>query len=375
MSGIDARASLFAVAMLAVLGVLSGCSDDDEGAEDEPTTTSTVVEEEVVVIGHRGASGYRPEHTLESYQVAIDQCADYIEPDLVSTQDHVLVARHESDITATTDVADHPEFADRQTTKVIDGLERTGWFTEDFTLAELKSLRATEQLPDTRPESAAYDGRFEIPTLEEILDLANSSRTCAGGPVGVYPETKHPSYFDSVGLSLEEPLVQALHANGFRGEDAAVYIQSFETSNLQQLREMTQVPLVQLIGCAGQPWDLAAAGDPRTYAELVTPTGLDFVDDYADGIGVCKDVIIPKDSAGNLLDPTSVVTDAQRRSLTVHAWTFRVENQFLPTEFRSGDDPNAPGDLTGEIQVYLREGIDGFFTDNPDIGEAARTPS
>jgi glycerophosphoryl diester phosphodiesterase len=287
----------------------------------------------------------------------------------------VLVARHENDITATTDVADHPEFADRQTTKVVDGLERTGWFTEDFTLAELGTLRAREQFPATRPDNAAFDDQFEVPTFEEILDLANSSRTCAGGPVGVYPETKHPSYFDSVGLSLEEPLVQALHANGFRGDEAAVYIQSFEPSSLEHLREMTPVPLVQLIGCSGQPRDFADAGDPRTYADLVTPTGLDFVSSYADGIGVCKDVLIPRDETGNLLEPTSVVADAHDRRLTVHAWTFRVENQFLPTEFRRGDDPNAPGDLTGEIQVYSREGIDGFFTDNPDIGEAARASS
>lgn len=366
------RAPVLAVTLLAALGALPGCSDDDDdGATGDPTTTSPPTEGEPVVIGHRGASGDRPEHTLAAYELAIDQCADYIEPDLVSTQDHVLVARHENDITATTDVADRPEFADRRTTKVIDGIEATGWFTEDFTLAELETLRATERLPEVRPDNTAYDGQFEVPTLDEILELASNSRTCAGEPVGVYPETKNPSYFDSVGLPLEEPLVQTLHDHGHRGNQAMVYIQSFEVSSLQKLQEMTQIPLIQLIDCHGQPRDLAAAGDDRTYADLVTPTGLDFISGYADGIGACKDTIIPTDETGNLLDPTSVVADAHARGLTVHAWTFRQENQFLPAEFRSGDDPDAPGDLAGEIDAFLREGIDGFFTDNPDVGVAA----
>jgi glycerophosphoryl diester phosphodiesterase len=320
-----------------------------------------------IVIGHRGASGSRPEHTLAAYRLAIKQCADYIEPDVVSTRDHVLVARHENDIAGTTDVADHPEFADRRTTKVIDGISITGWFTEDFTLEELKTLRAEERIPDVRPDNAEYDGRFEVPTLQEVLDLARRSRTCDGRPVGVYPETKHPSYFDSIGLSLEEPLVRRLHARGYRGRRAAVYIQSFEVASLQQLREMTRLPLVQLVNCAGQPWDFTAGGDPRTYPDLVTPDGLDFVRTYANGIAACKDVIVPRDGAGNLTTPTPVVTDAHARRLVVHAWTFRAENQFLPTDLRSSADPNAPGDLTGEIDVFLDAGIDGLFTDNPKI--------
>ena len=187
-------------------------------------------QDEVLVIGHRGASGYLPEHTLAAYQLAIDQCADFIEPDLVSTKDGVLVARHENEISGTTDVADHPEFADRYTTKTIDGQTISGWFTEDFTLAELKTLRATERIPDVRPDNAAYDGEFQIPTLQEVIDLARSSRTCDGNLVDIYPETKHPSYFDSIGLSMEEELVRILHANRYRGPRAAVFIQSFEVA-------------------------------------------------------------------------------------------------------------------------------------------------
>ena len=322
----------------------------------------------VIVIAHRGASADRPEHTLAAYRLAIKQCADYIEPDLVSTRDHVLVARHENDIAGTTDVANHPEFADRQTTKVVDGNSMTGWFTEDFTLAELKTLRAKERIPDVRPGSSAYDGRFEVPTLEEVLDLARRSRTCKGRRVGVYPETKHPSYFDSIDLPLGEPLVRRLHAAGYRGKRAAAYIQSFEVANLQQLRGMTGVPLVQLINCGGQPWDFTVAGDARTYADLATPAGLDFVRTYADGIAACKDVVMPRDGAGNLTTPTSVVADAHARRLLVHPWAFRAENQFLPTDLRSNADPNAPGDLTGEIRAFRDAGIDGYFTDNPDIG-------
>lgn len=334
----------------------------------------TLDQRDAIVIGHRGASGERPEHTLAAYRLAIKQCADYIEPDLVATSDHVLVARHENAITDTTDVAAHPEFADRQTTKTIDGIPITGWFTEDFTLDELKTLRATERIPDVRPSNTAYDGKFEVPTLQEILELARRSKTCDGRPVGVYPETKHPSYFDSIGLSLEEPLVRRLHARGARGKRAAVYIQSFEVASLQQLRELTKLPLVQLINCGGQPSDFILAGDPRTYADLVTPAGLDFVTTYADGIGPCKDLLIPRDGAGNLTTPTTVVGDAHTRDLVVHPFTFRVENQFLPTDLRSSADANAPGDLAREIRAFLDTKIDGFFTDNPGIGRRVIAP-
>jgi glycerophosphoryl diester phosphodiesterase len=324
-----------------------------------------------IVIGHRGASGYRPEHTLASYLVAIAQCADYIEPDLVATKDGVLVARHENEIGATTDVASHPEFAARRTTKTVDGVPVTGWFTEDFTLAELRTLRARERIPDIRPQNAAYDGEFGIPTFQEVIDMARRFQTCDGGPVGIYPETKHPSYFRSIGLPLEERLVGALDANGYLDAQDPVFVQSFEVGNLQRLNTMTGVRLVQLINCTGRPWDFTASGDPRTYADLVTPAGLDFVRSYADAIGVCKDVLIPVGSDGRLGAPTPVIADAHARWLPVHAWTFRRENLFLPPSLRSSSDPNAPGDLVTEIRTFLRAGVDGVFTDNPDLGRDA----
>jgi glycerophosphoryl diester phosphodiesterase len=324
-----------------------------------------------LVIGHRGASGYRPEHTLASYRLAIEMGADYIEPDLVSTKDHVLVARHENEIGGTTDVASHPEFADRQTTKTIDGRSVTGWFTEDFTLAELRTLRAIERLPDLRPANTAFNGLYQVPTFQEVIDLAKR----AG--VGIYPETKHPTYFDSIGLSLEEPLLATLRANGLDRPRAKVFIQSFETANLKELNAKTRVPLVQLIDEVGAPYDLVAAGDPRTYADLVTPAGLAEIATYADGIGPSKNLIVPRDTAGNLLDPTSLVRDAHRAGLVVHPWTFRRENNFLPLDFRQGNPASpeylrAPGDLPAELRLFFRLGVDGVFSDNPDTAVATR---
>ena len=324
-----------------------------------------------LVIGHRGASGYRPEHTLASYRLAIDMGADYIEPDLVSTSDHVLVARHENEIGGTTDVADHPEFAGRRTTKTIDGNPVTGWFTEDFTLAELRTLRAKERLPMLRPANTAFDGLYQVPTFQEVIDLAKR----AG--VGIYPETKHPTYFDSIGLSLEEPLVATLHANGYRGRNAPVFIQSFEVANLKELNRRTRVPLVQLLDATGQPYDFVVAGDPRTYADLATPEGLAEIATYADGAGPNKNLIVPRDAAGNLLDPTSFVRDAHRAGLQVHPWTFRKENNFLPADFRQGNPASpeflrATGDAPAEFRLFFRLGVDGLFSDHPDTAVAAR---
>jgi glycerophosphoryl diester phosphodiesterase len=324
-----------------------------------------------LVIGHRGASGYRPEHTLASYRLAIDMGADYIEPDLVSTRDHVLVARHENNIAETTDVADHPEFADRETTKTIDGVEVTGWFTEDFTLAELRTLRARERLPDLRPTNTAFDGLYQVPTLQEVIDLAKRHR------VGIYPETKHPTYFDSIGLSLEEPLVETLHANGYRGRNAPVFIQSFEVANLKELNRRTRVPLVQLLDATGRPYDFVVAGDPRTYQDLATPEGLREIATYADGVGPNKNLIVPRDGAGNLLDPTSFVRDAHRAGLVVHPWTFRKENEFLPNDFRQGNPASpeflrATGNAPAEFRLFFRLGVDGLFSDHPDTAVASR---
>ncbi|QLQ38039.1 glycerophosphodiester phosphodiesterase [Micromonospora robiginosa] len=325
-----------------------------------------------LVIGHRGASGYRPEHTLESYRLAIRQGADFIEPDLVSTKDGVLVARHENEISGTTDVAGHPEFATRKATKTIDGVAVTGWFTEDFTLAELKTLRAKERLPQVRVTNAAFDGRFEIPTFQEVVDLARTESKARGRTIGVYPETKHPTYFASIGLALEEPLVAALRRNRLTHRNDPVFVQSFETANLRKLDTMIDVRLVQLMDATGAPYDLTAAGDRRTYADLATAAGLAWVSRYADGVGLNKNLIVPRDTAGRLLAPTPVIRDAHRLNLVVHAWTFRAENQFLPLDFRLGADPNARGDITSEYELFFGLGLDGVFADQPDTAVAAR---
>jgi glycerophosphoryl diester phosphodiesterase len=324
-----------------------------------------------IVIGHRGASGYRPEHTLASYELAIDMGADYIEPDLVSTKDGVLVARHENDITGTTDVASHPEFADRKATKTIDGLTITGWFTEDFTLAELRTLRAKERLPDLRVTNTAFDGLYQIPTLDEVIALAKRRQ------VGIYPETKHPTYFDSVGLSLEEPLVAALRRAGLDRSRSPVFIQSFEVGNLKQLNGLTRVPLVQLLDATGKPYDFVVSGDPRTYADLATPEGLAEIATYADGVGVNKNLIVPRDAQNRLGTPTRLVRDAHQAGLIVHGWTFRRENSFLPEDFRAGNPASpvylaATGDFPAELRLFYGLGIDGVFSDNPDVAVAVR---
>lgn len=312
-----------------------------------------------IVIGHRGASGYRPEHTLASYRLAIEMGADFIEPDLVSTRDHVLVARHEPEISSTTDVAARPEFADRRTTKLIDGLPWTGWFTDDFTLAELRTLRAVERLPAIRPGNVAFDGQEVIPTFEEVVELARLSG------VGLYPETKHPTYFRSVALPLEEPLVDILAAHGYTSASDPVFIQSFEAGNLRALRRSTDLRLVQLLG------------EPDIWGEMVTPRGLNEIAGYADGIGPAKGHIIPWDAAGRSQPPTSLVADAHAAGLLVHPWTLRRENAFLPLELRLGD-PDAPdydqttGNLAAELQQFFDLGVDGVFTDNPDVAVEVR---
>ncbi|HKT73434.1 MAG TPA: glycerophosphodiester phosphodiesterase [Steroidobacteraceae bacterium] len=335
------------------------------------------------MIGHRGASGYVPEHTLASYFVAIQEGADYIEPDLVMTRDGVLVARHENEIGGTTDVAAHAEFADRRTTKTIDGVAVQGWFTEDFTLKELKTLRARERIPGTRPANTRFDGQFQVPTLEEILALVegvqSQRETLArqlGEPaprrIGVYPETKHPTYFAGLGLSMEESLVEILERSGYRGPQGLAYIQSFEVGNLRALRKLTQLPLVQLIETRGSPYDFVVSGDRRTYADLLTPAGLAEVATYAQAIGPAKSLIIARSQDERLDAVTPVVADAHARGLLIHAWTFRAENEFLPRDFRAPGGPAEHGDLPAEIAAFLRAGIDGLFTDQPDLGVAGR---
>ncbi|MBD6616151.1 glycerophosphodiester phosphodiesterase [Komarekiella sp. 'clone 1'] len=312
----------------------------------------------LIIIGHRGASGYRPEHTLAAYELAIALGSDYIEPDLVCTKDGVLIARHENEISATTDVASNAKFANRKTTKIIDGESKTGWFTEDFTLTELKTLRAKERIPELRPQNTAYDGLFEIPTLQEIIDLAQQKSAEIGRTIGIYPETKHPTYFKSIELSLEEPLLSTLVANGYQGANAPVFIQSFEVSNLQDLSTKTDLPLVQLLNSSGKPYDFVVSGDARTYADLATASGLKQIAKYAQAVGIHKNLLVPRDSKGKLLAPTSLVSDAHANSLLVHVWTFRNENFFLPLDFQ--------GNPQGEYQLFFSLGIDGVFSDYPD---------
>lgn len=330
-----------------------------------------------MIIGHRGAAGYRPEHTLASYELAARMGADYVEPDLVPTKDGVLVARHENDITATTDVADHPELAGRRTTKTIDGVVLTGWFVEDLTLAEIKTLRAKERLPQIREENTLYDGLYQIPTFDEVLALRARLSDELGRQIGVYPETKHPTYFDSIGLSPEEPMLASLAAAGLDDADDPVFIQSFEPSNLRELHaEGVKVPLVQLLSATGAPADAVAAGSPITYADAVTPRGLAFIATYAAGIGPDKNQVIPRNADDTLGTPTSLVADAHAAGLQVHPYTFRNENQFLPADLRTGDgqteDDDDYGRVLEEEARFWATGIDAMFTDQTDTAVVSR---
>lgn len=360
--------ALVAATALSTLAVVPALAP----AQAAPTPSSKPVEqlEEPLVFAHRGASGYRPEHTLAAYELAVEMGADYVEPDLVSTKDGVLVARHENEISGTTDVEAHPEFADRRTTKTIDGRPITGWFTEDFTLAELKTLRAEERIPADRPQNTQYDGLFEVPTLEEVLTLVDELEAETGRTIGVAPELKHSTYFDSIGLSMEEPLVDTLAEFDLDEADSAVAIQSFEVTNLKDLDGMTDAPLVQLLDGSGGPADLAASG--VTYESMLTRKGIKRISKYADWLSPYKLWVIPRTASGELAEPTDVVATAHKAGLPVVVWTLRAENKNLPTECRIGTDPIAIGDLACEVHAYLDAGVDAFFTDHADLGVAAR---
>ncbi|MCW2845476.1 MAG: glpQ [Nocardioides sp.] len=324
------------------------------------------------VVAHRGASGYRPEHTLEAYRLAVALGADDIELDLVPTRDGVLVARHDNELGRTTDVADHPEHARRRTTREIDGESVTGWFVEDFLLEELRSLAARERHPRSRRQSATHDGRHGLATLDEILEMVTAESARRGRTIGVLVELKHATYFDAAGLPLDGPLLDALRRHGLDHPRSRVSILSFEATILRRLAGRTRVPLIQLLGKGrGRPADLVAAGDARTYADLASPAGLASIQRYADGVGVHRDRVL-RPGRGGSLTPTSLVRDAHREWLTVHVWTLRAENRHLSRAFRVGDDPRAHGDLAGEARLLLDLGVDGLITDHPDVVVGAR---
>ncbi|MEU5880489.1 glycerophosphodiester phosphodiesterase [Spirillospora sp. NPDC047279] len=326
-----------------------------------------------IVIGHRGSAGYRPEHTAASYELAVRLGADYIEPDLVPTKDGQLVSRHENEIGGTTDVAGRPEFAARKTTKTIDGRSVTGWFTEDFTLAELKTLRAVERLPAVRQRNTLYDGRYQVLTFQEIIDLAGRLSREHGRRVGVFPETKHPTYFRSIGLPLEPALIATVKRNGLDRPDGRVIVQSFEPTSLHALGKALRVPVWQAIGTSGAPYDTVANGTGPTYADMVKPAGLREISRYADWIGPDKSLVIALRADGSMGAPTALVNDAHAARLKIGPYTFRNENQFLPTDLRNGAVPTDYGRALDEYGRFLDAGVDAMVTDNPDTAVIART--
>ncbi len=322
-----------------------------------------------IVIAHRGASGERPEHTIASYRLAVAQGADFIEPDLVMTRDGVLVCRHENEISGTTDVVDRPEFAARRRAQQIDGVSAQGWFVEDFTLAELKTLRCRERLPQLRPANAAFDGQGQIPTFAEVLALARESG------VGVYPELKHPTFLRERGLDPVPAFIEVVREAGGQATADRIFVQCFETRPLRQLAEMSSIrwTCVQLIAAQGGPWDRPEL----SYAEMLRDEGLREIAEYARAIGPEKTLIVPRDAMGGSLAPTDLAPRAHAAHLLVHAWTFRAENYFLPAELRRGD-PDAPdylrqhGDLAAELGAFYAAGVDGVFSDFPASAAAAR---
>ncbi|HEY6869955.1 MAG TPA: glycerophosphodiester phosphodiesterase family protein [Novosphingobium sp.] len=331
-----------------------------------------------LLLAHRGCSALRPEHTLGAYAKAIADGADFIEPDLVVTRDGYLVARHENNIAETTDVSARPAFAGRKTTKTIDGQSQQGWFTEDFTLAELQSLRARERLPGMREESHTFDGTFRICTFAEIVDFVAAESAARGRTIGLIPEIKHSTYFAGIGLPLEPRFKAMLETSRYLGQ-APLIVQSFEVGNLQLLRRalagFDNVRLMQLIGDPAEaPWDWRAAGSPRTYRDMVGPAGLAAIAAYADYIAPNTRMLIPLGQDERLAAPTGLVEAAHAVGLLVGTWTFRPENRFLAADFRDSGAPGArnPAGSVEEIRRYLATGLDAFFTDDPALGLAAR---
>jgi glycerophosphoryl diester phosphodiesterase len=372
------RAWLLTLLSILVMGALVAPAADAKRKHKH----HAVRENKPLVIGHRGAAGYLPDHTLQGYRLAIKLGADYVEPDLVATKDGVLIARHEPNITATTNVADHPEFANRERTVSVDGgAPETGWFASDFTLAEIKTLGA-KQPRAKRPTQ--FDGRFKVPTLQEVINLVKRESKRRGRRIGIYPETKHPTYHKQLGLPLEGRLVRVLKKNGLNRRNSPVFIQSFEQSNLKQLNHMTPVRLVQLVDANDtdangnptyaapfdRPYDWTVSGDPnlmsRTFGYFATDAGLDEIKTYADGIGPWKVYIVPTDGGGggNIHPPTDLIARAHARGLLVHTWTFR--NDAMPS------DPSYMGNPVFEYLKFYELGIDGVFSDFADTAFAAR---
>lgn len=330
-----------------------------------------------LVFGHRGCSALRPEHTLGSYAKAIEDGADFIEPDLVSTKDGVLVARHENNIAETTDVARRPEFASLKTSKTIDGQPYTGWFVEDFTLAQLKTLRAIERLGALRPESQSYDGKFPILTFNEIIDFTAAESKRRGRTIGLVPELKHSTYHAAIGLPLEDRFLAVMQAHAYMRR-APVEIQSFEVANLRYLRRKLGHPgnikLMQLVGGGpSMPADVVAAGGKLSWDDMIAPAGLVEIATYADVVAPPVRGVIPLNPDGKLGTPTTIVADAHKAGLLVRIWTFRPENHFLAADFKdsAGDAARNRAGSVAEIRRYLQTGIDGFFTDDPAIGREA----
>ncbi len=315
-----------------------------------------------LVIAHRGASGERPEHTRAAYERAVEQGADVIEPDLVMSKDGHLVVRHENEIGGTTNVADHPEYADRRRARVIDGQTVEGWFTEDFTLLELRSLHARERLPALRPANIAYDDQ-RILTFAEVVDIAREASIRTGRTIWVAPELKHPSHFAALGLDMEAAFLKALHNEGLTSADAPVLVQCFEVGPLERLRMRVDTPLLQLMSVSGGPVDRPGL----TYAQMATPEGLVEVARHADWIGVETGLILPRDATGRTAEPTTLVADAHAAGLKVVVWTLRAENAFLPLERRTGTSPGAHGDMSGYVRAFVDQGVDAVFTDFPGL--------
>jgi glycerophosphoryl diester phosphodiesterase len=320
-----------------------------------------------LVIAHRGASGERPESTLMAFRQAIAEGADVIEPDLEVTKDGHLVVRHENEISQTTDIARRPEFAARKTTKSVQGTRVTGWFTEDFTLAELKTIRCRERLPQLRPESAKFDGQEAIPTYQEVIDLAKAEGARLKRVIGTYPELKHASHFAALGLPMEGRLADILKKNDLSGPTSPVFIQCFDVQPLKTMMTLVQSPRIQLVEREGGPTDVAIR-----YRDMVTPAGLKAIAAYANGLGPEWPMVLPTAPDGGLAPATSLVADAHAAGLAVHPWTVRAENMFLPPKLRNGTDPAVHGDVDAVYKGLLAAGVDGLFSDFPALWAKAR---